>query len=150
MRPARRWRGRLLADRRRAARELHRDAGRVLGHPRIPELGDGPFETLSCFNNNVCGLGRDGTITCPDSGAVRDNAPEGGGYTAIAVGAQYACALDAGGAPVCWGMDVHGFGTMNAPPGWTFEGLSAGFNNTCGITADDELVCWGIPMRFAL
>lgn len=75
------------------------------------------------------------------------------GVTAIAVGANHACALVAGGVK-CWGNNLNGAvgdGTItdrwvptpvsNLSSGVT--AISAGSNHTCAVLKTGALVCWG-------
>lgn len=124
----------------------------------VPDPPGGEFIEVSAASvgNNrhrpgadyVCGLRADGRVRCWaalfgdgfDFGQA--DAPEGS-FAAVSAGPRHACALDAGGAAVCWGnREVHG-----APPAvlrGPFTQISAGANNTCAVRAGEALVmCWG-------
>lgn len=65
-----------------------------------------PYTALSCWGQNENGqLGR-GTIDTPMTSATEApvSVPKGT-YTAIAAGAEQACALEASGSLICWGLD---------------------------------------------
>jgi alpha-tubulin suppressor-like RCC1 family protein len=78
-----------------------------------------------------------------------------GPATAIAVGAEHACAVLAtgGGTVACWGADTsgelgNGYADASAPAS-TVPGLSGvvqvaiGSSNTCAVLADGGVACWG-------
>jgi alpha-tubulin suppressor-like RCC1 family protein len=72
---------------------------------------------------------------------------------AVAAGDAYTCALDAGGAPWCWG---DGF-SQQVPQGGArptrvttdqrFTSLWAGSRHTCALTAAGQAYCWGHNWR---
>ena len=79
----------------------------------------------------------------------------------------YACSLDDGGRPSCWGGNLNDFlltgitdlcsysfhCTLTPTPvhiGLTFKTLAAGFGQTCGLLADGTAYCWGDPLLGSL
>jgi hypothetical protein len=73
---------------------------------------------------------------------------------AVAVAADFACALHAEGHAYCWGEDYHGRLGSDAASGTTatpvpvngvsrFAALSAGATHVCGLTPTGEARCWG-------
>jgi GH25 family lysozyme M1 (1,4-beta-N-acetylmuramidase) len=80
----------------------------------------------------------------------------------VSFGLRHGCALQTGGAPVCWGDAAEGQlgvaaetvagrrqrrpyrGAAEPPPGApALASLAAGWLHTCGLAADGEVVCWG-------
>ncbi|HSJ07667.1 MAG TPA: hypothetical protein VK936_13270 [Longimicrobiales bacterium] len=74
------------------------------------------------------------------------------GFTDVAAGASHACALDADGAPLCWGRNDRGqlgtgFGNVVAQPSpvigsFQFVRIGAG-SHSCGLRSNGSAVCWG-------
>ncbi|ANB19259.1 lamin tail domain-containing protein [Dokdonella koreensis] len=89
---------------------------------------------------------------------------DGGGpapvLATIAAGSQFACGLDAGGLPYCWGSDAGGrlgngaavtsnmvspypVDLTGLPAGTRFASIVAGMSFACGLTSDGLAYCWG-------
>lgn len=116
---------------------------------------------------HVCGLTADGKAYCwgsNDAGqlgigevggmhSLAETVSGGHRFTAIAVGGEHTCALDADGKPWCWGRDI-------LPPGDggvsqslipvaiegspSFTDLITGTWAACGRTSAGAVWCWGI------
>lgn len=113
--------------------------------------GDGSFGHLGYGNTDDIGDER-----TPDSVG---NLNLGGAATAIAVGAEHACALLAGGTVRCWGHNFAGelgYGVLedvgdNEVPatfaavnvGGTVTQISAGEFHTCALLSTGAVRCWG-------
>jgi hypothetical protein len=76
------------------------------------------------------------------------------GVTAVSAGAALACAIETGGAVVCWGSGIYGGlgnGTndVGLVPGQVtgltsgVTSVSAGNFNACAVTAGGSVMCWG-------
>lgn len=71
----------------------------------------------------------------------------------IEAGDDHSCAIVAGGAAYCWGLNAtgqigDGGGTDDSLPtkvlgGLTFTAISSGSDNTCGLVGSGEAYCWG-------
>ena len=94
-------------------------------------------------------------IACVASlAALTSHAAELRGITAIAAGANHACAVTASGAVKCWGGNFSGqlgygptsfqssaVGTLGL--GTRVTAVTAGFNHTCALTVAGGVQCWG-------
>lgn len=113
------------------------------GNNRSAQLGAGPAAPLINFFHPV-----------PVAGSHR--------FTSIAAGGTHACALDAAGAPYCWGSDFFGqlgLGAQGAPNACRgspcaaspirvsgdrrFRSVHARETHTCGLTPEGDVYCWG-------
>jgi alpha-tubulin suppressor-like RCC1 family protein len=124
------------------------------------------FRSLSRAGLQLCGIGLDGVSRCTDS-TVTASGVNGGpsdawrtvnaplpGLSGFVGFWNNACALDAGGAAYCWGMDNEWgqYGLGNTSPvtgpqpvsgGLTFQKLYDGQDYFCGVTAAGKTYCWG-------
>jgi Regulator of chromosome condensation (RCC1) repeat len=55
-------------------------------------------------------------------------------------GGRHTCAVDDGGAAVCWGRNE--YGEVSVPEG-SFAAISAGARSTCALRRDGTVACWG-------
>ena len=141
----------------------------VLGGPTFASLSAGSGHTCGlttagpayCWGANTQGQLGDGTSGNGDWSDTTANrsAPVAvlGGriFTAIAVGGDHTCALDAGGVAYCWGWNQDGqlgdgtTGTNRVTPtavsgSLTFSNITAGWHHTCGVTVGGAAYCWGM------
>ena len=65
-----------------------------------------------------------------------------GVYTAIAVGANHACALTESGEAVCW--NVENSTQWETPPG-PYTYITANGDTTCAASTAGEIECWLLP-----
>ncbi|MEZ4433069.1 MAG: MopE-related protein [bacterium] len=66
--------------------------------------------------------------------------PPAGPRAALAAGSDWHCALDAAGAPTCWG---DGPAVIFVVPPGPFTALALGDTHGCGLAADGVVTCWG-------
>jgi alpha-tubulin suppressor-like RCC1 family protein len=138
--------------------------------PLVPVLVSGglTFATMAAGGTeDSCGLTTSGAAYCwgwNGYGQLGDGStsllsttpvPVAGGltFTSISAGDAHYCALTAGGAMYCWGLNRFGQlgdGTTtdrNAPVavsgGLTFSAVSAGRDHTCGLATSGIVYCWG-------
>jgi alpha-tubulin suppressor-like RCC1 family protein len=141
--------------------------------PDAPCTGEGtPCAGGTCYGGSCCTgcwdgaacLGGDANAACGSGGAdciACDCECAAGACTAPAVsdvvaGADFTCAIDAGGSLYCWGNNVSGqlgqgtsgVGTellLPAPVGarTDWDEVGAGDEHTCAIPTDGTLHCWG-------
>ncbi len=107
---------------------------------------------VSCWGQNSAGQLGNGSTTpsttpLPVTGL-------GSGVTAIAAGANFACALSTGGAVSCWGGNAsgqlgNGTATSSSVPvsvtglGAGVVAIGAGASHACAVVAGGALHCWG-------
>jgi len=130
-------------------------------------LGALPISVLSAGDDFTCALasgkpfcwgdnqrGELGTGSPGDQGLpAAVSSPSGSTYSAIASGAEFACAINSSGIPECWGDNRFGQlgdGTTNshaspAPASGSpsFVQITAGSYHACGITSAGSAYCWG-------
>jgi len=120
---------------------------------------------VHCLGSNYAGeLGAGLTWTQLEYADTFVAASGGITFRSIAVGVNYACGLDGGGAAWCWGDNTYGqlgagdttqqycgffhnLRCVHAPVavsgGLAYRWLTAGRNHTCGLTTGGTLYCWG-------
>lgn len=109
----------------------------------------GQFQQISVGGAAFCGLLDNGALRCGETSLNGITTAPEGNFIAVAAGGQHACALDAGGAAVCWGRSTDADagdsddGRTTPPPDASFVDIAAGGAHSCGITFDDSLLCWG-------
>lgn len=130
------------------------------------------FAEIAAGTGFTCGLTADGAAYCwgnadPIFGLNDPTAPEQCRFgpcsthprrlafnqplTGLSANDRYACALEAGGTPYCWGrilVDVDGsynFGDVPTPlpNGIALASISAGLSHICGVAVDGQAHCWG-------
>ncbi|XWS23430.1 hypothetical protein CRYUN_Cryun28dG0013400 [Craigia yunnanensis] len=96
------------------------------------------FSTIAVGRGFVCGLSRDGRISCPgDIAGISGQEPRGN-YSVIAVGFSHACAISAENNIECWGNTV-----LDDTPQGKFNALALGENRSCALRTNGTVVCWG-------
>lgn len=132
--------------------------------------GGGPaiFSTISAGGRHTCALQGDGTALCwgnndssqlgvGSTGGLTDTPAQvatGTRFTSISAGRFHTCALTAGGAAFCWGLNTSGqlgtggIGGQSPVPvavagGLSFTRISAGYSHTCGLATGGAVYCWG-------
>ncbi|HEX5408711.1 MAG TPA: hypothetical protein VFW89_02970 [Gemmatimonadaceae bacterium] len=135
--------------------------------------------TISAGVDHSCALDTDGHAWCwgangsgqlgnGTSGASLTSTPVqvtgGHTFTRISAGSRFTCAIDAGGAAWCWGLNSDlqlGIGpysggddiatTPRAVLGnLRFASVSTGQRHSCGVTTDGKAYCWGSDVFGAL
>jgi hypothetical protein len=112
--------------------------------PLSPGWAD--FVRIDAGGNTTCGLDTEGRIFCwgrdHDTTAVPSPTEVAFGplrFTEVAVGRDYACALSAGGDPLCWvGVSGVPFTLSGAP---RLDHMVIG-HFPCGVTAEGAIWCW--------
>lgn len=105
------------------------------------------FRTIDAGYRATCGVTDRGALRCwanrdVDGGAsvpIIDQIPAGEGFIAVATGTSHACALDAAGSPVCWGLGT----AVGAETGGPYTDLATGSDYACGLGLDGSAECWG-------
>ncbi len=97
------------------------------------------FVQLSMNDYVTCGLRTNGMLRCWTRMGSRALEPPTGTFTALDLGKDHGCALDAQGKITCWG-DLSGGGP---PAGKGYRSLSCGTELSCAVNADNRLECWG-------
>lgn len=98
----------------------------------------GTYTAIDAIYDGCSGMDSAGEIddaSDPKAGAAPD-----GPFASYSVGVLAGCALDAAGAPECWGSDSYGIPA--APPG-PFASISVGLHHACALTEDGFIECWG-------
>ena len=127
------------------------------------------FASISAGESHTCAVTRNGQLYCwgwnfdsqlgdgiqstPSSVPVA--VASALGFSTVAAGAPYTCAIEVGGAAYCWGdnsVGQIGLGTITserfATPqrvvgGLSFQQMSAGWSHVCAGTAAGVWYCWG-------
>lgn len=105
----------------------------------LPSADD--YVALSVGEFTVCGLHRDGTLSCGYDRDGIEAPPPYSDFVQVSAGAEYVCALRVSGKVVCWGLDA--LGEAQAPEEADFTWVSAGKYHTCALRTDGKAVCWG-------
>jgi len=132
--------------------------------------GGGPaiFANISAGGRHTCAVQASGAAFCwgvndlgqlgtGGVGGIADTpalVATGSGFTSVSAGQNHTCALTAGGAAFCWGLNASGqlgtgaVGGVSPVPvavagGLTFARISAGYTHTCGLTTAGAVYCWG-------
>jgi alpha-tubulin suppressor-like RCC1 family protein len=142
--------------------------GRGEAFSSLAVLPPGPaFATISPGGGFTCGIVRGGGAYCWGSG-IRgqlgvgtdlNHSPVplpvvgGGAFQDVSASRLHACALDAGGAAFCWGLNGSGqLGDGSNAPSLSpvpvtgdlrFASVTAGSFHTCALTTAGEAYCWG-------
>jgi hypothetical protein len=109
-----------------------------LGHVLIAQSAGMPWTSVSANQDHVCGVLGNGELRC--FGAAFTGAPEIPAAPIparqVAVGHDFACALDYGFMVTCWG-------SIGAPPNSQYLSLAAGSAHMCGLRPNLAVECWG-------
>ena len=131
-------------------------------------LGSG-VTAVAAGDVHTCALRTNGSVMCWGDngyGQLGDNSPTAspvttpvpvsglGGVTAIAAGMWHTCALTAGGAVFCWGLNTEGQlgdGTTTDHPvptpvnglGSGVAAIAVGDRHTCALSTGGAVKCWG-------
>lgn len=131
------------------------------GEPLLRDIdsGDGGGYAI-----DVCGVRTDGTLICDSEHHGLEVVPEGR-FEAVAVGEQFACALDGGRRLTCWGAGVDAFKThadqqpdlvaklQLDPQRWAprgeFDSVTAAGKWACGVEDSGATSCWSFARTHA-
>ncbi len=81
------------------------------------------------------------TQTMPAEGTVvAENDDSWTGWSQVAAGEGFSCALTTDGSLGCWGNDDQG---QASPPVGSFVSVTAGRSHACALDADGAVTCWG-------
>ena len=108
----------------------------------------GSYIELSAGANHSCAISSSQQIDCwgRDDANQVTNAPTDSGYTQVAAGGAFACALKSGQVS-CWGSDSDGQRT-GAPTSTGHTDLTAGVSHACVLSSGTP-VCWGDISSFS-
>ncbi|XP_039024647.1 serine/threonine-protein kinase-like protein CCR4 [Hibiscus syriacus] len=97
------------------------------------------FSSIAVGEGFVCGLSKEGKISCHgDIDGVSGQEPKGN-YSVIAAGFNHACAISRENDLECWGDTV----VDDTPTTRNFNALALGLNRSCGLRTNGTVVCWG-------
>ena len=102
----------------------------------------GSVVAISAGSNGVCGLTGAGELQCWGDSSIRQLPPDlRGPFTAVSVGAGFACAITKGSV-TCWGSQVS---NENGKVQGLADAIvvSAGASSACSLTASGGVKCWG-------
>ncbi len=98
---------------------------------------------LDVGDHDVCSVDADGGLACSGDDASALGDPPAGRHLAVAVAADYACAIRADDLSLrCWGAPPEESGLLDAPDG-AFVRLALGSAAACGVRVGGALACWG-------
>ncbi|KAK8643166.1 hypothetical protein V6N13_012473 [Hibiscus sabdariffa] len=97
------------------------------------------FSSIAVGEGFVCGLSKDGKISCHGNvDGVSGQEPRGN-YSVIAAGFSHACAISRDNDLECWGDTV----VDDTPTTGKFNALALGLNRSCALRTNGTVVCWG-------
>jgi alpha-tubulin suppressor-like RCC1 family protein len=108
--------------------------------------------TVACWGGDGSGNTGQATQLAMPARVTTNGATPLGSITAIAVGHQHSCALDASGTVSCWGDNAYGqlghtgSTQTNAQPVQglgTVRSIAAGYEHSCALLLDGSVWCWG-------
>lgn len=97
------------------------------------EIGEGPFTDISMRDNAMCGVRRDGTVTCAGTGFGCVPPETAVDVRSVSMSAETACVLTRSGGPVCWRCDEAAT-IPPPPPESTFRDWKIAPGFACGVT----------------
>jgi len=117
-----------------------------LVRPSVPPVRVETWNVISGHADFWCALTSEGHIECWDlsSWGMIENEladPPSGTFTAIDVGAGYACAIRTDRSLVCWGAKRRGGREIPVPEG-DFLSVTVGSHDACAIRTDATVACW--------
>ncbi|KAE8666505.1 Leucine-rich receptor-like protein kinase family protein isoform 1 [Hibiscus syriacus] len=96
------------------------------------------FSSIAVGEGFVCGLSKDGKISCHGNvGGVSGKEPRGN-YSVIAAGFSHSCSISRDNDIECWGETV-----VDDTPRGKFNALALGLNRSCSLRTNGTVVCWG-------
>ncbi len=143
---------------------------RIGDAPRLQSIHTSFYREANLDIEVHCGLAEDGRPYCwgqwPDSIVLRDNRIsyhfgladdepilfDGQPYTALSVGADYACGIRQQGGGFCWGAnlagqlalaDTIGYSPTPVSVGSQYASISAGAQHVCAVDPVGRAFCWG-------
>jgi hypothetical protein len=119
----------------------------ILLHPRVEFPTDRRFKAVAVERTHACALDDAGAPVC--CGERFDADPPAGPLSAIAVGTEFACGIEPGGALRCWGLRPLSGAGVEGP----FDQIAIAWRDVCAIRrGTGELACWrgdGVPIEKA-
>jgi hypothetical protein len=107
-------------------------------HPRVEFPSDRRFKAVATGRTQACALDDAGAPFC--CGERFDDDPPAGPLSTLAVGTEFACGLEPGGALRCWGRKPPGGGAAIPGP---FEQVAIAWRDLCAVRrGTGELECW--------
>ncbi|MCY3846225.1 MAG: RCC1 domain-containing protein, partial [Acidobacteria bacterium] len=113
--------------------------------PDAPSGGEVPEEPGAPWGG-AAGSGRVGVepsvaASGRPAGGAGGSSSGGAGFSAVAVGYRFGCAVRSGGSVVCWGDNE--FGQTDAPRGRFVDVVTDVLGTVCGLRVDGGGECWG-------
>jgi alpha-tubulin suppressor-like RCC1 family protein len=107
------------------------------GYVLIAEAAGMPWTGVSANEDHVCGVLGNGELRCfGDAFTGSPAIPGMGAARQVAVGHDFACAIDYQFLVSCWG-------SIGAPPSGQYLMLAGGAAHMCGLRPDLGVECWG-------
>jgi Regulator of chromosome condensation (RCC1) repeat len=117
--------------------------GKKHDHARATEVASVSGANEIAASGVIACARADAGITCWGADEATIGAPPKGAWKQVATGFTHACALDASGAPACWGTGDWGPKGAFAKPGITgATQLVTGDRHAC-VVKDKKVLCWG-------
>ncbi len=102
-------------------------------HELLPEIGVGPFTDISMRDNAMCGVRRDGTVTCAGGGFDCVPPETAVDVRSVSMSAETVCVLTRSDDPVCWHCDEETT-ELRDPPSSKFKDWKVVPGFACGVT----------------
>ena len=108
----------------------------LLLRPHVAFPTNKRYSDVAVSGDHACALATTGEVTCCGAPTALGSPAAARDLRTLALGAGFACGLDAAGAIRCWG-------NITLPPSGAFTELTASGDRACARRVTGKLACWG-------